>query len=67
MKLGDVVEVRNIQTGEKPDATWARGRVLRVKGDGTVDVQVDHEGHKFHGKVLTADAEHLRVPEQKEE
>lgn len=64
MKLGDKVEVRNMDTDAADAKSWACGRVLRVNPDGTAQVQVDHDGHKLHQKVLTADAEHMREIEK---
>lgn len=57
MKAGDKIEVRNMGS----DA-WVNARVVQINKDGTLRARVDQDGHEWHGKVLTFDDAHFRVP-----
>lgn len=65
MKIGDEVAVRNIGTDPEKAESWARGKVVRLNADGTVQVEINHPGHELHDSErkmpLTVDAEHLRA------
>ena len=68
MKIGDEIEVRNLNTSADEQAAWARAKITGLHRDfdrnGIVFAAVEHPGHALHGKTLTVGAPYYR-PVQK--
>lgn len=64
MKIGDSIEVRNLNSQADERGAWARAKVTGMHGDfdrnGILFATVDHPGHAMHGKQLTVGAPYYR-------